>query len=39
MTFGVTEASSRDDIAGSIRTADSALLLGKNRGKNCVIES
>lgn len=37
MTFGVASADFADDIQERIKTADSALLLGKNRGKNCVV--
>ncbi|MFP4564530.1 MAG: diguanylate cyclase [Spirochaetia bacterium] len=37
MTFGVASAGYADDIQDRIKRADSALLLGKNRGKNCVV--
>ncbi len=39
MTFGFTAGNYKDDMIEMIREADSALLLGKNRGKNCVIEA
>ena len=37
ITFGVASADYADDIQERIKKADTALLLGKNRGKNCVI--
>lgn len=37
MTFGVTSSHWDDNIGEQIKKADTALLLGKNKGKNCVV--
>lgn len=37
MTFGVAECLPGDKVQERIKEADTALLLGKNRGKDCVV--
>ena len=37
MTFGVAQYSDAEDIQGTIRRADMALLQGKNNGRNQVV--
>ena len=37
MTFGVAICSWDENIEERIKKADTALLLGKNKGKNCVV--
>lgn len=37
LTFGVTSCGWEEDSGEAIKRADTALLLGKNKGKNCVV--
>ena len=37
MTFGVSIYDGSSDIDNCIKTADEALYIGKQKGKNCVI--